>query len=101
MECGVAANDRDPNFLKSALQTGTFVCTAELVLGRDHTAVEAEEFVRDASKQAEGIKVISLTDLPGGRPALPPEAFVAYVRAHHLTPIAHLTGKDANRSSLE
>ena len=100
MECGVA-NDRDPNFLRSALETGTFVCTAELVLGRDHTAVEAEEFVRDASQQADGIKVISLTDLPGGHPALPPEAFVSYVRAHHLTPIAHLTGKDANRSSLE
>jgi methylenetetrahydrofolate reductase (NADPH) len=101
MECGVAANDRVPNFLRSALRAGTFVCTAELVLGRDHNAVEAEDFVRDASQQADGIKVISLTDLPGGHPALPPEAFVSYVCSHHLTPIAHLTGKDGNRSMLE
>ena len=49
----------------------------------------------------EGIKVISLTDLPGGNPALPPEGFVSYVLEHGLTPIAHLTGKDGNRSLLE
>ncbi|HVO62130.1 MAG TPA: methylenetetrahydrofolate reductase C-terminal domain-containing protein [Terriglobales bacterium] len=87
--------------MRSAVQAGMFVCTAELVLGRDHNAAEAEEFVREASREADGIKVISLTDLPGGQPALPPEAFVSYVRAHHLTPIAHLAGKDGNRSLLE
>ena len=48
-----------------------------------------------------GIKVISVTDLPGGNPALPPEAFVAAIKEKGLTPIAHLTGKDGNRSSLE
>jgi len=42
-----------------------------------------------------------LTDLPGGNPALPPEAFAAYVCEHHLTPVAHLSGKDGNRSFLE
>lgn len=101
MERGVAANDRVPNFLRSAVQTGVFVCTAELVLGRDHNAVEAEEFVREAAGARDGVKVISLTDLPGGHPALPPEAFISFVQAHHLTPIAHLTGKDGNRSLLE
>ena len=89
------------NWLRSALETGDFVCTAELVLGRDHSVTEAEAFVREASQQANGIKIISLTDLPGGNPALPPEAFVAYLLEHHLTPIAHLTGKDGNRSLLE
>ncbi len=64
-------------------------CTAELVLGRDHTAAETEEFVRAASQGADGIKVISLTDIPGGHPALPPEDSVSYVQAHHLTPITH------------
>jgi methylenetetrahydrofolate reductase (NADPH) len=77
------------------------VCTAELVLGRDHTPLEAEDFVKEAARQADGIKVVSLTDLPGGNPALPPEAFVSYVREHGLTPIAHLAGKDGNRAFLE
>ena len=91
----------DPtNRLRSAFRAGEFLYTAELVLGRDHSAVEAEEFVREAS-QSDGIKVISLTDLPGGNPALPPEHFVTYVREHKLTPIAHLSGKDGNRSLLE
>jgi methylenetetrahydrofolate reductase (NADPH) len=89
------------NSLRSALEKSEFVCTAELVLGRDHNVGEAEAFVREASEQANGIKVISLTDLPGGNPALPPEAFASYVLEHNLTPIAHVTGKDGNRSSLE
>ncbi len=92
---------RKPNFLRSALQEGRFFCTAELVLGRDHNVAEAEAFVKEASQQREGIKVISVTDLPGGNPALPPEGFVSYVLAHNLTPVAHLAGKDGNRSFLE
>lgn len=101
MHSCAAGSDDKSNFLRSELERGAFVCTAELVLGRDHSAVEAEEFVRDAAQQANGIRVISLTDLPGGNPALPPEAFVSYVREHGLTPIAHLSGKDGNRSFLE
>jgi methylenetetrahydrofolate reductase (NADH) len=96
-----AGGSQIPNYLRSALDRGEFVCTAELVLGRDHSAVEAEVFVKEASALGDGIKVISLTDLPGGNPALPPEAFAAYVLEHKLTPIAHLSGKDGNRSALE
>jgi len=95
------AGDSGPNYFRSALQKGEFVCTAEIVLGCDHNAAEAEEFVKEASRQQEGIKVISLTDFPGGSPALPPEAFASYVLEHNLTPIAHLSGKDGNRSFLE
>lgn len=92
-------NNGKHNFLRSSLKNGDFICTAELVLARDHNAGEAETFVKEAAQN--GIKVISLTDLPGGNPALPPEAFVSYVIEHGLTPIAHLTGKDGNRSFLE
>jgi methylenetetrahydrofolate reductase (NADPH) len=89
------------NFLRAALEKGQFLCTAELVLGRDHNVAEAEAFVKEASQQQDGIKVISLTDLPGGNPALPPEGFVSYITEHNLTPVAHLTGKDGNRAFLE
>lgn len=94
-------DSRKPNFFRAALREGRFLCTAELVLGRDHDVTEAEAFVRAASQKPDGIKVISVTDLPGGNPALPPEGFVSYVLAHGLTPIAHLTGKDGNRAFLE
>jgi methylenetetrahydrofolate reductase (NADPH) len=89
------------NHLRTALAAGRFVCTAELVLGRDHAMAEAETFVKESAGQSDGIKVISVTDLPGGNPALPPEGFVSYVVEHGLTPIAHLTGKDGNRAYLE
>jgi len=89
------------NHLRSALDENRFVCSAELVLGRDHTVPQTETFVRDASQEPDGIKVISLTDLPSGGPALPPEAFVPFVLEQGLTPVPHLTGKDGNRSFIE
>jgi len=89
------------NHLKLALEKGEFIYTAELVLGRDHNVAEAETFVKEAAAATDGIKVISVTDLPGGNPALPPEAFVSSIQEKGLTPMAHLTGKDGNRSSLE
>jgi methylenetetrahydrofolate reductase (NADPH) len=91
----------DSNAFRLSLERGEFVYTAELVLGRDHSAVAAEDFVKQAAACPDGIKVISLTDLPGGNPALPADAFVQYVREHNLTPIAHLSGKDGNRSMME
>lgn len=90
---------RGANHFRASLTERKFVCTAELVLGRDHSCAEAETFVKEAAQN--GIPIISLTDLPGGNPALPPEAFVSYVLQHGLTPIAHLAGKDGNRSLLE
>lgn len=87
------------NYLRTALTERKFICTAELVLGRDHNCAEAEAFVKEAAQNK--IQIISVTDLPGGNPALPPEAFVSFILEHGLTPIAHLTGKDGNRSSLE
>ncbi len=89
------------NHLRSALDEKRFICSAELVLGRDHTVPQAETFVSDAAQEPDGIKVISLTDLPSGGPALPPEAFVPFVLEHGLTPVPHLTGKDGNRSFIE
>jgi methylenetetrahydrofolate reductase (NADPH) len=96
-----AGSLENSNIFRSALDKGEFVYTAELVLGRDHSAVAAEDFVKEAALCPDGIKIVSLTDLPGGHPALPADAFVAYAREHNLTPIAHLTGKDGNRSLLE
>ncbi len=89
------------NHLRWSLSQHEFFYTAELVLGRDHSVPDAEAFVRAASTQATGIKIISVTDLPGGNPALPPEAFIPFVAEHGLTPVAHLAGKDGNRSFIE
>jgi methylenetetrahydrofolate reductase (NADPH) len=87
--------------LRSALQEGRFVCTAELVLGRDHNVAEAESFVREAAATEGGIRIISVTDLPGGNPALPPEAFTSFILENNLEPLAHLSGKDGNRAFIE
>src|SRR5512146_1071414 len=95
-----AEKDMSENHLRSALGRGEFVCSAELVRGRDHATDQAERFVCEAAAGGP-VRVISVTDLPGGNPALPPDAFVATIVEHGLTPIAHLTGKDANRALIE
>ena len=46
------------NYLRAALQSGEFFCSAELVLGRDHSVPEAEAFVRDAVREPDGIKIL-------------------------------------------
>ena len=89
------------NHLRVALDRREFFISAELVLGRDHIVPDAEAFVEDASKDGNGIKIISVTDLPGGNPALPPESFAPFILDRGLTPLAHLSGKDGNRAFLE
>ncbi|MBI3945892.1 MAG: methylenetetrahydrofolate reductase C-terminal domain-containing protein [Armatimonadetes bacterium] len=89
------------NAHRSALSRGEFVYSAELVLGRDHDIPDTERFIREAAADPAGIRIVSATDLPGGNPALPPEAFLSSALAQGLTPIAHLTGKDGNRAFLE
>jgi methylenetetrahydrofolate reductase (NADPH) len=89
------------NHLRSAVRSGQFFCSAELVLGRDHSTPDAESFVEDAAREKNGIRIISLTDLPSGNPALPPEAFISVIQEKGLTPLPHLTGKDGNRSFIE
>jgi methylenetetrahydrofolate reductase (NADPH) len=89
------------NLLRTALENKEFFISAELVLGRDHEVPEAESFVQEAGREADGIKIISITDLPGGNPALPPESFAAFIAERGLTPLPHLTGKDGNRAFLE
>ena len=86
------------NLLRNSLESGTFLCSAELVLGRDQTVFQAEAFVRDARGDPDGVKLISVTDLPGGNPALPPEGFVSHILESGLTPVAHISGKDGSRN---
>lgn len=93
-------NERTHAF-RDALARGEFVVSAELVLGREHEAPEAESFVRDAAGDPQGIRFISVTDLPGGNPALPPEFFARTILESELEPIIHVTGKDGNRNLIE
>lgn len=89
------------NTFRQRLTEGRFVYSAELVLGGDHSVPEFERFIDEAGAGCGDIRVISVTDLPGGRPALPPEFVVEAIRDRGLTPVAHITGKDGNRNFLE
>lgn len=89
------------NIFRQALTQGSFVVSFELTLGRDHSTPEVQQFIDHAASDPTGIKVVSVTDLAGVHPALPPEFVMGAILDCGLTPIAHLTGKDGNRNFIE
>lgn len=89
------------NRLRSCLEEGEFLHSIELVLGRDHSQPEVAALLDEASRTRQGPKIISVTDLPAGSPALAATAVVDEVMGHGLTPLAHITGRDSNRAGLE
>ena len=89
------------NIFRQALTQRSFVVSFELTLGRDYSTPEVQQFIDQAANDPNGIKVLSVTDLAGGHPALPPEFIMGAIQDRGLTPVAHLSGKDGNRNFLE
>ena len=91
------------NRLKQAFEQKEFVVTCELVFGRGASeAGQIKEF-----KEAEliwktgRVHAISLTDNPGGNPALLADVIAAELQAQGITPLVHVSGKDRNRNQLQ
>ncbi|MDR3307779.1 MAG: methylenetetrahydrofolate reductase C-terminal domain-containing protein [Coriobacteriales bacterium] len=92
-----------PNRLKDALERGEFVVTVELIPG--HGAAEPSQ----VGEFEEGLRIwetgrvhaISVTDNPGGNPALLADAFAQDLADKGITPLVHITCKDRNRNQLQ
>jgi methylenetetrahydrofolate reductase (NADPH) len=81
----------------------TFAVTWELVPGRGAREKEQEAAIAAAQKAAQGGKVhaLTLTDNPGGNPAISPEVLGMEIAKLGIEPLVHLTCKDKNRNQLE
>jgi len=80
-----------------------FVITLELVPGPSHTGRKLEtvlDIARDASKDGR-ISAVSITDNPGGSPALGPSALAYQLFRKGLDVIVHFTCRDMNRGGME
>lgn len=91
------------NRLKNALESGEFVVTYELIPGRGaHEEAQKKELshARDIYKTGR-IHAVSITDNPGGSPALLAD-FVAmdFIR-EGATSLVHFTCKDRNRNQMQ
>lgn len=89
---------------RDAIKSGEFVITCEFVpgRGREGTSVEAAlNFARDVAQGGPKIHAVSLTDNPGGNPAIAPDALAPEVQKLGLEALVHFSCRDRNRNAVE
>ncbi|MFC1606833.1 methylenetetrahydrofolate reductase C-terminal domain-containing protein [Candidatus Latescibacterota bacterium] len=80
-----------------------FILSYELVPGRVSKGKAIDSIFRFAEQAAKSglIDALSLTDNPGGGPALSPDVLGKEIKETGIDPIIHFSGKDGNRNSVE
>jgi methylenetetrahydrofolate reductase (NADPH) len=95
---------RRANLLKEAiLDPQTFCVTWEQIPGRGAFEFQQEKLIENVVLAAEGGKIhaISVTDNPGGNPALSTEMLCAQIKKTGMEPLVHLACRDKNRNEIE
>ena len=93
-----------PNRFKDLIEnTGEFVITCEHIPGRLPGGKKLDEIVEFAAKGVETglVHALSLTDNPGGTPAISPDVIAQEVERAGMPAIVHFSAKDLNRNMLE
>lgn len=90
-------------FKESLLDKNVFSVTWELVPGRGSREKSIEEVLQAAEDAAKGGKIhaLTLTDNPGGNPAMLADYLAVEVLKKGIEPLVHFTCKDRNRSQIE
>src|SRR3990172_9093095 len=90
-------------FKESLLEKKEFIYTLELVPGRGSRGKTQDEIIRVAEKAAKSrlIHALTITDNPGGHPALSPDVIGLEISRFGIDPIIHFTCKDKNRNQIE
>ena len=92
------------NPLRQAIRDAeTFCVTWEQIPGRGAFEVQQETVFDNVAKAAEGGKIhaISVTDNPGGNPALSTEMLCAAIKKSGMEPLVHMACRDKNRNQME
>jgi len=90
--------------LREALAAGEFVYSMEMVPGRGSggPAVDAVgAFARRIKESGLPIRSISVTDNPGGNPAMSPDLIAREILEAGVDPIVNFACRDYNRNALE
>jgi len=92
------------NTVKEAiLDPDTFCVTWEQIPGRGAFEMQQEELIENARRAASRgrIHAVSVTDNPGGNPAISTEILCTEVRKLGIEPLVHLAFRDKNRNQCE
>ncbi|MGZ3526008.1 MAG: methylenetetrahydrofolate reductase, partial [Thermodesulfobacteriota bacterium] len=90
-------------FKEALLEKKEFIYTLELVPGRGSRGKTQDDILRMAEQAAKSrlVHAVSVTDNPGGHPALSPDVIGFEISRLGIDPIIHFTGKDKNRNQVE
>jgi len=91
------------NRLKAAIATGRFCLIWEQIPGRGAFEMRQETVLENARRAADGGKVcaISVTDNPGGNPAIATEILSREIRQCGVEPLVHIAFRDRSRNQCE
>ena len=90
------------NKLREALEAGEFIVTCEMIPGRGANVPAQANMLEESERLwATGrVHAISITDNPGGNPALSAETFAMDMVDRGITSLVHMSCKDRNRNML-
>lgn len=89
---------------KEALKNGDFVVTCEFVPGRGHSGKSVDaavDFADFVSKNGLQVHAISITDCPGGNPAITPDIIGRSIQSKGMDALVHISCRDINRNAFE
>jgi methylenetetrahydrofolate reductase (NADPH) len=92
------------NALKEAvLNPDVFAVTWEQIPGRGAFEMQQEELIENAQRAARKgrIHAMSVTDNPGGNPAISTEILCTEIKKLGIEPLVHLAFRDKNRNQVE
>jgi methylenetetrahydrofolate reductase (NADPH) len=94
---------RENSFKEALLSPTAFPVTWELVLGRGAKEAAQEKAMTLAAQAAAGGKIhaLTLTDNPGGTPAMSADFMGSEIVRLGIEPLTHFTCKDKNRNAIE
>jgi len=94
---------RKIGFKEALLEKKEFIYTLELVPGRGSRGKTQDNILKMAEEAARTklVHAVSITDNPGGHPALSPDVIGLEISRLGIDPIIHFTCKDKNRNQIE
>lgn len=90
--------------LREALLSGEFVITCEFVPGRGKEGPSLDAavlFSKEVAGTTPKIHAVSLTDNPGGNPAITPDALAPEIQKNGIDALVHFSCRDINRNAME
>ena len=90
------------NKFKEAFEKGEFVVTAEMIPGRSADGPALQAAIAEAKEiwETGRAHAVSITDNPGGNPAILADAMGMEFLNEGITPLVHFTCKDRNRNQI-